>query len=103
MAVTLLPDEVTTQVTLEGAITIAGASELKETLLRAIEAGKDVSVSLGGVTALDVTAVEVLWAASRAAKASGLRFSLSVPLGEELSTSLREAGIDLSDLWERAV
>jgi anti-anti-sigma regulatory factor len=62
---------------LEGAIDIASAAELKKLLLEALSCGREVRVSLQGATDLDVTAVQLLWAAERAARGAGVDFALS--------------------------
>ncbi len=78
---------------LEGAMDIASAAELKERLVEVLNAGLEVRVSLAGATALDVTAVELLWAAAREAKQSGLGFLLAEPIPEEISGALVAAGL----------
>jgi anti-anti-sigma factor len=78
---------------LEGAIDIASASELKELLLKALESAAEVRVSLDGATGLDVTAVELLWAAERKAKGAGVGFALAGAVPEPVLSALREAGL----------
>jgi len=78
---------------LEGAIDIASAGELKELLLKALQSPKEVNISLADATDLDVTAVQLLWAAERKAKGSGVRFSLAGDVPEQIRSNLGEAGL----------
>jgi hypothetical protein len=56
---------------LEGEIGIADAAQLKEVLLEALRPGAGARIALEMASGLDVTAVQLLWAAERAAQASG--------------------------------
>jgi len=78
---------------LDGVVDISSAAELKTLLLRALHSGKEVRVSLDGATDLDVTVVELLWAAEREASKTGVKFSLSGPAPAEVSAALIEAGL----------
>ncbi|MGA8108768.1 MAG: STAS domain-containing protein [Acidobacteriaceae bacterium] len=82
---------------LEGDIDIGCAAELKQVLEEAL-AGRDGSretrISLATATAMDVTAVQLLWAAERAARASGMVLALESPVPEVLRATLREAGFE---------
>ena len=81
------------RIELDGAMEIAGAAELKELLLQTMETGQRICVSLAGVAGLDVTAVQLLWAAEREAKRRGLDFDISEP-PEPVRTFLKEAGLE---------
>jgi anti-anti-sigma regulatory factor len=83
---------------LDGVVDISSAAELKTLLLRALNSGKKVCVSLHGATDLDVTAVELLWAAEREASKAGVGFSLAGPALAEVSASLSVAGLGLQQL-----
>jgi hypothetical protein len=61
--------------------------------VRALNSGKKVRISLDKATDLDVTAVELLWAAEREASKSGVGFSFAGPVPAEVSAALGEAGI----------
>jgi anti-anti-sigma factor len=90
---------------LEGAVDIAAAAELKEALLKALEGPGEVLVSLEKLdqaAGLDVTAVELLWAAGREAKKSGAAFSLVGQAPEEVSAALADAGLDLMQVFQGA-
>jgi anti-anti-sigma regulatory factor len=89
---------------LDGAIDIANAAELKSLLVQALASGNlaspilaspfQVQVSLGAATDLDVTAVQLLWAATRQAKTSGVDFSILEPVPESVTAALLLAGFE---------
>jgi anti-anti-sigma regulatory factor len=79
---------------LEGVIDIAYAAELKTILLDALTSGHAVRVSLDRCADLDVTAVQLLWAAAREAKSLGVGFTLAGQLPEPVSTTLKDAGFE---------
>ena len=78
---------------LDGVVDISSAAELKTLLLQALHSGKEVRASLDGATDLDVTAVELLWAAEREASKTGVRFSFAGPAPVAVSAALSEAGL----------
>jgi anti-anti-sigma regulatory factor len=78
---------------LQGAIDIGGAQELKELLIQGLTNDSKVLVKLADVTDLDVTAVELLWAARCEAKASSVEFSFEGQVPESVSLVLAEAGL----------
>jgi len=79
---------------LQGAIDIGCAEELKGLLVQGLKTGSEVRVRLAEATDLDVTAVELLWAARREAKASGVGFAFEGRAPEPVSAALAEAGIE---------
>jgi len=68
---------------LEGTVDIASAAEFKTLLLQALAVGRD----------LDVTAVQLLWAADREARSQGIRVTLSGGCPEIVRRSLAQAGM----------
>lgn len=98
MGIALEQSENSSTIRLEGAIDIGSAAELKGHLVEALGAGlgtgKAVRVSLAGVEYLDVTAVQLLWAAERAAKASGVEFAFSGEAPAPVQASLAETGFE---------
>ena len=72
----------------------ASAGELKALLLKALESGRPVRVALEGTTGLDVTAMQLLYAARRAAKASGVSFAYQGQAPERISAALAHAGLE---------
>ena len=93
MGITLKQSKKSTVIRLEGAIDIAAAAEFKKLLLQACGSGKEVRVALDGATDLDVTAVQLIWAARRSAEAAGVAFTLSGAVPESVSSSLGYAGL----------
>ena len=79
---------------LDGEIDIAVAAELKATLLKALESDREISVSLQAVTAFDVTAFQLLWAASRKASRAGLKLAITRELSEAIESSLAGMGLE---------
>jgi anti-anti-sigma regulatory factor len=79
---------------LEGAIDIAAAAELRKLLLQACGSGREVRVELEAATDLDVTAVQLIWAARRSAEAAGVAFTLSGALAQSVATALGDAGLE---------
>lgn len=90
------------RIQLGGAVNIACAAEMKTSLLQALETGQEICVSLNGVTELDVTAVQLLWAAGRDAKRRGLGFSITNP-PQPICRLLEEAGLELPAISGREV
>ena len=100
MSITLEQTESLSVIHLEGAIDIASAAELKEALLKALEGGGEVRVSLDKLNklhkqdkqdkaaSLDVPAVELLWAAGQAPS--------------EVLAALADAGLDLMQVFQGA-
>lgn len=95
MSVTLETSETGSRIALEGAIDIAAAGDLKAALLAAIEAGRPVEVALEQTSYLDVTAMQLLWAAGRAAQRAGVKLEPEGRLPEPVQKVLAEAGIQL--------
>lgn len=77
---------------LEGMVDIASAAQLKAVLLEAIADGGALRLSLESVTCLDVTAVQLLWAANQAARTAGVAIDLDGPLPDSLAQQLAAAG-----------
>lgn len=94
MSITLTQEEKSSLVCLEGAIHISCAAELKAVLLKAIEHGIETRVALGEVEDLDVTAVQLLWAAQREAKRSDAGFTLIGQPPQPVLDGLRDAGFE---------
>jgi len=94
LPVSLEQNGVQSRIHLLGAIDIGCAQELKGLLVEGLKTGSEVRVLLAEVTDLDVTAVELLWAARREAKASGAGFAFEGRAPEPVSAALAEAGIE---------
>lgn len=79
-------------VCLEGSIDVTCARDLQSALVAALETGLEVRVSIAGGSELDVTAIQLLYAASREARESGLKFSITTEAREAISLALADAG-----------
>ena len=98
MPVTLEENDASSRIRLEGAIDIDCAAELKALLLQALNSGKELRLEIEAATHLDVTAIQLLWAAKREAARSGAPLALSAPAPEEIAAALREAGFEIEML-----
>ena len=92
MPLVLTQDQTVSVIQLEGEIAIGTASELKGAFVEALSSGKDVRVDPSRVTDVDITALQLLWAAERKAAASGIRFVLAHPWPEHVATIAANAG-----------
>jgi len=81
-----------TMASLDGLVDISSAAELKGQLLTAVDSGKPLRVSLEAATYLDVTVVQLLWAAEKMARASGVAFGFDGTIPAPLLAQLAEAG-----------
>ena len=79
---------------LEGEISISSAAELKRLLIEALGSGRDSRVEVEHATELDVTALQLLWAAEREARGLGRGFTRVGRLPEEISVALGDAGFE---------
>ena len=94
MPVTFDRSEAPGVIRLEGDIDIASAAQLKEVLLEALALRGEAQISLETAAGIDITAVQLLWAAEREAKASGVVLALKGPVPETLRATLHEAGFE---------
>jgi anti-anti-sigma regulatory factor len=94
MSVSLDLGEAQCLMRLEGKIDINSAAELKKLLLLALQSGKEVRLDLGQATDLDVTAMQLLWAANREARKLGSTFAVAGHLPESICTVVSEAGFE---------
>lgn len=94
MGIDLEQSEESSIIRLNGTIDIAMAGELRKSLLQALTGGKAVLLSLDEVTDLDVTAVQLLWAARLDAKESGVGFTVIDSVPEPVISALECAGLE---------
>jgi hypothetical protein len=94
LPVTLEQDGALSRIRLEGAIDIGCAQELRGLLVQGLKTCSEVRVLLADATDLDVTAVELLWAARREARASTVGFAFEGQAPEPVSVALAEAGFE---------
>ena len=81
-------------VRLEGDIGIDSAGELKGALLEALASGTEPHLDVSRATTLDLTAMQLLWAAMREAESCGALFVVEAPVPEELRSAARDAGLE---------
>ena len=61
-------------------------------VLKALKTGKEICISVDRVTDLDVTAVQLLWAAKREAKRLGVSFAFGGKPSETIQAFLSSVG-----------
>jgi anti-anti-sigma factor len=93
VSITLDRNESQCLVCLEGEVDVSSAAELKKLLLEALASGRELRVDLERTSELDVTALQLLWAAEREAAGSGMGFSLLGGVPEEISVALSDVGL----------
>ncbi|MGD0732610.1 MAG: STAS domain-containing protein [Terracidiphilus sp.] len=79
---------------LQGAIDAGCAVELKRLLVEGLKPDVELRVSLAAAASLDVTTMQLLWAAARQAKATGAAFALEGEIPQPVSLAFDEAGFD---------
>jgi anti-anti-sigma factor len=94
MAVNLDQSEALCVIRLDGEINIGSAAELKKLLLQALATGRELRIDLEHATELDVTALQLLWAAEREARGSSRGFTLAGRVPEEISAAVVDAGLE---------
>jgi anti-anti-sigma regulatory factor len=87
-------------ISFDGIVDIASAAELKAALLLAIEAGRTICVSLEKATSLDVTALQLIWAAEREARRLGVEFTRRGEVPESIRAGLASAGLMKISIFE---
>jgi anti-anti-sigma factor len=93
LPVTLAPQESHSLLRLEGEFNIASARELKQALLEGLATGTDLHLDLEQLAGLDITTMQLLWAAGKEAARNGVKFV--VPVTEAAARAAREAGFEL--------
>jgi len=88
MPVTLQRQESTWLIRLEGRITLTSAAELKELLLEWLSAGKSLELDLEPAEEIDITIMQLVWAAARTGGKILIRRSSAAAL------AIRDAGFD---------
>ena len=92
MPVSLDQGEALCLIHLEGQVDINSAAELKNLLLIALQSGNELRLDLERASELDVTALQLLWAANREAERIEKRFSVTGRVPEAISAAVMEAG-----------
>jgi len=90
LSITTEPRETGLLIRLEGSVTVTSAEELKKLLIEGLASGKDLQLNLERAEEIDVTVMQLLWAAEReAARAGGGITSL---VSEAAARAARDAG-----------
>jgi anti-anti-sigma regulatory factor len=92
MPVSLAQHEPRRMIRLEGRVTVASSAELKTLLLDWITAGTDLEVDLEHAEDIDLTVLQLLWAAGREASEKGVAM-VSRP-SEAATMAARNAGFE---------
>jgi anti-anti-sigma factor len=93
MAISAKDIDGTRLITLKDVVDIAQAAELKRILMDAIASSPRVCIQLSAVTAIDVTAVQLLWAAVSHVSSVGADLVVNGPMNEEVERSFAGTGI----------
>lgn len=72
--------------------TVGSAARLKTELLNALATGRDIDADLSEVEEIDLTAIQLFWAAARGAEAN--RRQLSVRVSKTAAEAARDLGFD---------
>jgi len=94
VAVSLQQGEIFCTIRLDGEINISCAVELKSILQQALSSGTSVQLDLAGTLELDITALQLLWAAERQARESKVAMAVAGPLPAALSSVVSDTGLD---------
>ncbi len=94
MPVTVAQIEAVRFIRLEGEVTIAYAAELKKVLLEALASGGELRLDMARATEVDITALQLLWAAEREARACGRAYTLEGTVPDEILATATEAGLE---------
>ena len=77
---------------LEGDFTLTSAEELKGLLLQGLASGNDLRLDLEQAEAIDITVMQLLWAAGREADRKGV--SLAIQMSDAAATAAQDAGFE---------
>ena len=94
MPITLEQNEAQYLIRLESEIDITIAAELKQMLVQGLAERKDLRLDLERATELDITALQVLWAAEREARKTNVEFTTVGSVPEKISAYAIAAGFD---------
>ena len=92
MPISMERHETHSLIRLEGECTVTSAAELKRLLLEGLASGKDLKLDLERVTEIDLTAMQLLWAAGHEGERTGGGFA--VRMSEPAAAAVREAGFE---------
>lgn len=81
------------RVSFEGKCTVERASELRDSLLQALNAGKSIDLDFQGVTAMDMSFCQLIHALRASCKEQGKRCELQANLPPELGVFAQRCGL----------
>ena len=92
MAVTMEQQESQSVIRLAGEFTLTSAAELKNLLLQGLASGNDLRLDLEQAEEIDITVMQLLWAAGREADRKGA--SLAIQMSDAAAMAARDAGFE---------
>jgi len=92
LALTMEQQESQSVIRLAGELTLTSAAELKNLLLQGLASGNDLRLDLEQAEAIDITVMQLLWAAGREADRKGA--SLAIQMSDAAATAARDAGFE---------
>ena len=92
MAVTIERQESQSLIRLEGDFTLTSAAELKDMLLEGLASGNDLRLDLEHAGEIDITVMQLLWAAGREADRTGA--GIAIRVSDAAGLAAREAGFE---------
>jgi anti-anti-sigma factor len=87
-------DESTCVLRLADEVDINSSVELKQSLVDAIASGKELHLDLQAGPSLDITAIQLLWAARHEIEQRGSNFVIAGDVPEIITSALQDAGIE---------
>lgn len=95
MGVTRISIDGTILIRLDGEIGIDASAELREFLITACDETRNLRISLKEVSELDVTAMQLLWAAEREAPVRGIRLEFDSETPSAVQNAFSDAGLPI--------
>jgi anti-anti-sigma regulatory factor len=92
LAVTMEQQESQSVIRLAGEFTLTSAAELKNLLLQGLASGNDLRLDLEQAEEIDITVMQLLWAAGREADRKGA--SLAIQMSDAAAMAARDAGFE---------
>ena len=92
MAVTMEQQESQSVIRLAGEFTLTSAAELKNLLLQGLASGNDLRLDLEQAEEIDITVMQLLWAAGREADRKGA--SLAIQMSDAAAMAARDASFE---------
>jgi hypothetical protein len=90
--VTVQEGENTSLICFEGGVNISSSAEVKSILINALTSKRKMRLTLESATELDVTALQLLYAAEQDAARSGNRLTLEGSVPVEITAAMTDAG-----------